>query len=246
MPWGLKRFQEARCLHFLTFSCYGRAPLLATARARDIFEQTFEQTRQWYGFYVSGYVVMPEHVHLLISEPERAKLSVALQMLKQNVARRLRSPEGGVLWQPRYYDFNVWSEAQPVEKLRYIHRNPVKRGLVQSPEDWTWSSFRHYLSGVEGVVEIESQWTARKREQMGVVMGIGSQKPRSVAESATRAGTLGNEMPKKAGRAPNTLSRHHLPAGSGCVFIVFSFFVSGFYSCGKLLNSNSATTFPLF
>ena len=50
MPWGLKRFQEARCLHFLTFSCYGRAPLLGTARARDIFEHTFEQTRQWYGF----------------------------------------------------------------------------------------------------------------------------------------------------------------------------------------------------
>jgi putative transposase len=118
MPWGLKRFQEARCLHFLTFSCYGRAPLLGTARARDIFEQTFEQTRQCYGFYVAGYVVMPEHVHLLMSEPERAKLSVALQMLKQNVARRLRSPEGGLLWQPRYYDFNVWSEAKRVEKLR--------------------------------------------------------------------------------------------------------------------------------
>jgi len=130
MPWGLKRFQEARCLHFVTFSCFGRAPLLGTARARDIFEQTFEQTRQWYGFYVSGYVVMPEHVHLLLSEPERAKLSVALQMLKQNVAQRLRSPEGGLLWQPRYYDFNVWSDAKRIEKLRYLHRNPVKRGLV--------------------------------------------------------------------------------------------------------------------
>ena len=131
---------------------------------------------------------MPEHVHLLMSEPERAKLSVALQMLKQNVARRLRSPEGGLLWQPRYYDFNVWSEAKRVEKLRYIHRNPVKRGLVQSPEDWAWSSYRHYLSGEEGVVEIESQWTARKREEMGIVVGIGSQSPRPVAETATRAG----------------------------------------------------------
>jgi putative transposase len=98
MPWGLKRFQEARCLHFVTFSCLGRAPLLGTARASDIFEQAFEQTRQWYGFYVAGYVVMPEHVHLLMSEPERAKLSVALQMLKQNVARILCSPEGGLLW----------------------------------------------------------------------------------------------------------------------------------------------------
>jgi putative transposase len=63
-------------------------------------------------------------------------------MLKQNVARCLRSPEGGLLWQPRYYDFNVWSEAKRIEKLRYLHRNPVKRGLVRSPEDWAWSSFR--------------------------------------------------------------------------------------------------------
>ena len=126
MPWSLKRFQEARCLPFLTFSCYQRAPLLGTPGARDIFEQTFEQTRQWHRFYVAGYVVMPEHVHLLISEPERAKLSVALQMLKQNVARRLREPEGGLFWLPRYYDFNVRSEAKRIEKLRYMHRNPVK------------------------------------------------------------------------------------------------------------------------
>jgi putative transposase len=177
MPWGLKRFQDARNLHFVTFSCYGRAPLLSSAHARAVFERTLEQTRQWYGFYISGYVVMPEHVHLLMSEPERKNLSVALQMLKQNMAQRLRSPEGGLLWLPRYYDFNVWSEAKRVEKLRYIHRNPVTRGLVQAPEDWAWSSFRHYLSGIEGVVEIESQWTARKREQMGVVVGIGSRNP---------------------------------------------------------------------
>jgi putative transposase len=134
----------------VTFSCYGRAPLLGTARARDTFEQILEQTRQWYGFYVSGYVVMPEHVHLLMSEPERAQLSVALQMLKQNVARCLRSPEGGLLWQPRYYDFNVWSEAKRIEKLRYLHRNPVKRGLVRSPEDWAWSSFRTICQGRSG------------------------------------------------------------------------------------------------
>jgi putative transposase len=71
MPWGLKRYQEARCLHFLTFSCYRRAPLLTAPRARDIFEQTLERARLWYGFCVAGYVVMPEHVHPLITEPER-------------------------------------------------------------------------------------------------------------------------------------------------------------------------------
>jgi putative transposase len=192
MPWGLKRFQEARCLHFVTFSCYQRAPLLSTPRARDVFEQTLERARRWYGFYVAGYVVMPEHVHLLITEPGRAKLAVALQMLKQNVARKVREPEGGSFWQARYYDFNVWSEAKRIEKLRYIHRNPVRRGLVTSPEQWPWSSFRHYLSGADGIVEIESQWAARKREQLAVAQPLvpQSQPPRPVSakNAETRTG----------------------------------------------------------
>ncbi len=71
-------------------------------------------------------------------------------------------------WQVCYYDFNVRTEKKRIEKkLKYMHRNPVKRGLVTRPEDWEWSSFRHYLTGEEGVVEIESWWTGRSRERMG-------------------------------------------------------------------------------
>jgi putative transposase len=110
---------------------------------------------------------MPEHVHLLISEPERGELSVVMQMLKQLTSRKLRPADVPRFWQVRYYDFPVWSERKRIEKLRYIHRNPVERGLVARPEDWKWSSFVHYATGAEGAVEIESQWTARKREQMG-------------------------------------------------------------------------------
>jgi len=117
---------------------------------------------------VYGYVVMPEHVHLLVNEPEHGTLAQAMQSMKQGVARRLALRAVDPFWQARYYDFNVWSEHEFVEKLRYIHRNPVNRGLVERPEDWSWSSFRHYLSGETGPVEIESQWTARKREQAGI------------------------------------------------------------------------------
>jgi putative transposase len=135
---------------------------------------------------------MPEHVHLLVTEPERATLSLALQMLKQNVARQLRGPEGGSFWQARYYDFNVWSEAKRIEKLRYIHRNPVRRGLVSCPEQWPWSSFRHYVSGAEGVVEIESQWTARKRELLGITPQLAHRdqipRPVSAKNAETRTG----------------------------------------------------------
>jgi hypothetical protein len=88
--------------------------------------------------------------------------------VKQSVGRTLALRAQDPFWQARYYDFNVWSEKKFVEKLRYIHRNPVTRGLVKQPEDWRWSSIRHYLTGAEGVVEIESQWTARRREKLGI------------------------------------------------------------------------------
>lgn len=126
---------------------------------------------------------MPEHVHLWMSEPKRTKLCVAIQMLKQNVAHKLRPVEGIPSWEPRYYDFSVWSEAKLIEKPRYIHRNAVHRGLVERPEDWQGSSFNHYARGMEGPVEIESQWTTRKREPAGIVpmFGSGNQKPHPVA-----------------------------------------------------------------
>jgi putative transposase len=125
-----------------------------------------ERVRRWYGFYVSGYVVMPEHVHLVVSEPERKELSVAIQMLKQIVSRKLRRTGQRQFWQTRYYDFPLWNTKKLVEKLAYMHFNPVKRGLVQQPGDWKWSSFLHIATGSEGTVEIESQWTAREREQL--------------------------------------------------------------------------------
>jgi putative transposase len=184
MPWGLKRFHESRQLHFLTFSCYKRRPNFRTIESRTIFESALERVRQHYKLCVYGYVVMPEHVHLLISEPERSTLAQAMKSLKQGVARRLALRAEDSFWQARYYDFNVWSERKFVEKLRYIHRNPVERGLIARPEDWAWSSFRHYLNGEAGPVEIESQWTARKRERVGIfpvvkVRASASENPRS-------------------------------------------------------------------
>jgi putative transposase len=106
-----------------------------------------------YELVVTGYVLMPEHVHLLISEPNQASLSIAIQVLKQQSSRQLKSPDEPQFWQRRYY-----------EKLNYMHYNPVARGLVAEPEDWPWSSFRHYATGEIGTVEIESEWTARRRE----------------------------------------------------------------------------------
>jgi putative transposase len=160
MPRGLVRYRRTGNFHFLTFSCFHRLPYLGSAEARDLFLDALERTRLRYRIVVAGYVVMPEHVHLLIGEPEKGDVSAAVHALKLSVSmRRTQRP----FWQARYYDFLVHNDRKRIEKLRYMHRNPVVRDLVEKPEDWPWSSFCHYATGVEGAIEIESQWTAFRR-----------------------------------------------------------------------------------
>jgi putative transposase len=169
MPWGLKRFYGSGDLHFITSSCYRRQAFLASERRRDLFLVVLEEVRQRYGFVVVGYVVMPEHFHLLLSEPEKGNPSVVMQALKLGFARRVlptrRGDDGrqshlrpkakpAHVWQRRFYDYNVRGQHKRVEKLRYIHRNPVRRGLVKSPEQWRWSSFRDYAYGERGPVRV--------------------------------------------------------------------------------------------
>jgi putative transposase len=150
---GLERLQAEGDLHFVTFSCYHRCAYLESSAMRDLFEDGLQKAHLRYRFDVVGYVVMPEHVHLLVSEPGRELLAVALQALKLSVTRRARTRP---FWLPRYYDFNVRTDAKRIEKLNYIHWNPMKRGLVDRPEDWRWSSYRYYQTGERGRVTITS------------------------------------------------------------------------------------------
>ena len=162
MPSGLKRLQQAEALHFVTFSCFHRLPLLAPAAAREFVETVLEQIRARHQARVYAYVLMPEHVHLLMNEPPRIVLAQLLKAVKQITSRKLRGSREQ-FWQNRYYDSNVYGEKACCEVIRYIHLNPVVRGLVEKPEDWPWSSFRHYATGARGTVEIESRWTAFRR-----------------------------------------------------------------------------------
>jgi len=119
---------------------------------------------------------MPEHVHLLISESERGNPSTVLQVLKQRFTRKVLRVRGshpsntakggaaeelaaqeGHFWQKRFYDFPVWSKEKRIEKLNYIHQNPVKRGLVQEPDQWKWSSYRYYAYGESGPVLVSEK-----------------------------------------------------------------------------------------
>jgi putative transposase len=174
MPSGLHRTYGTHHLHFITCSCYRRLPFLRTAHCRDRLLSILEQTRRRYRFVVVGYVIMPEHIHLLLTEPEVGTPSTVMQLLKQRTARALlpkrkRSDprqrnlfedelRPRAFWQARYYNFNVWTSRKGVEKLRYMHRNPVKRGLSIAPEQWRWSSYRFYLLDEAGSVRVNEGW----------------------------------------------------------------------------------------
>jgi putative transposase len=169
----LRRYYGHGHLHFITFSCYRRQPLLGSRRARDRFVKTLGEVRVRQGIRLAGYVVMPNHVHLLVSEPKKGDLSKVIQVLKQRASRavrgkRRRVPKGQLrldfgeseleakhLWQRRFYDFNVWSRRKVREKLDYMHANPVKRKLVRHPRDWPWSSWSYYEKGERGLVTID-------------------------------------------------------------------------------------------
>jgi len=176
MPKNLKRYRGRGDLHFLTFSCYRRLPLLGTVRARNRFVEALGKIRERYNFLLVGYVVMPNHVHLLISESAKATPSLFLKVLKQRVSRDLRRSKRGApaaqlrfaftkgedsfprFWQARFYDFNIWSKKKVREKLEYMHANPVTRKLVEHPKNWPWSSWAFYAKGEGGLVKIDPVW----------------------------------------------------------------------------------------
>ena len=175
MPRNLKRVTGYGDLHFLTFCCYHRRALLGTVHARNLAVGILGKVRSRYRFALVGYVIMPEHVHLLLSECGLVPPSKIAQIFKQRVSRSLRGrsrkPAGQIalafsdsgcglrrFWQRRYYDFNVHSRGKLHEKLHYMHNNPVRANLVRHPGDWPWSSWCYYYRG-EGLLNMD-RWGA--------------------------------------------------------------------------------------
>jgi putative transposase len=172
MPKNLRRVTGRGDLHFITFCCYQRRALLGTVRARNLAAQILGEVRSKYGFMLVGYVIMPEHVHLLIGESRTVSPVKIVQVFKQRLSRRMRGKkrreakqlrlrfpeeEAGLrrFWQRRYYDFNVYTRGKMKEKLQYMHANPITEKLVEHPRDWPWSSWSYYASG-EGLLKMDA------------------------------------------------------------------------------------------
>ncbi|MEM1186486.1 MAG: transposase [Planctomycetota bacterium] len=147
----LRRYEIPGHARFLTFSTYRREPTL-DEHGRTVFADQLAWTRTRLGFRLFAWVVMPEHVHLLVMPdlPEGADVARILSAIKRPVATSVRrlGRERGLATGDRFwqagggYDRNIFSEDELVEKIGYIHDNPVRRGLVEVSTDWPWSSAR--------------------------------------------------------------------------------------------------------
>jgi putative transposase len=159
---------EERHAQFVTFACYRRRRMLDTDQLRDALIGLLVTKLADYRGICSGFVVMPDHVHLIVWFSEVDRLSTFMKSWKQTSSMKLKRMLRGVaphyaetipfqepFWQPKYYPFNLYSDKKAREKLDYMHHNPVGSGLVDSAIEWRWSSARHYVLGEPCAVPLE-------------------------------------------------------------------------------------------
>jgi len=183
MPSRLRRIDEYGHTHFVTVSCYRRLQFFRHDAVKRVLVAGMHQTREKLGIRWLGYVIMPEHVHLLVfptllHSDDFVPISTVLHDLKQYAGRHGKAAlrciwaDRGSLgtrpmdawargtgpkpfWKPRAYDFNVVHERALHQKLDYIHKNPVTRGLADHPEQWHWSSYRYYELADESIIAMD-------------------------------------------------------------------------------------------
>jgi putative transposase len=158
----LKHFDDLGTVRFVTFGCHQRRPFLLSDDVKQVFIDHLGAARAKYEFGLFGYVIMPEHVHLVMLPAENTKLGLLIREIKSRFAREYFSnPPGGmrngphIFWLRRCYDHNCRTPETIKEKIRYCHMNPVKRGLVKTPGDYFWSSYNWYVGRRDVPLEID-------------------------------------------------------------------------------------------
>jgi len=157
MPKGQKQVYGKGELHFATCNFFRRQPKMALEKHRDLFVQLLEEVRVKFRFNVVGYVAMPTHFHLLMSEPGIDTADNSIQTIRQRFGRRYNASArtDEQVWETRYADLHVFGADGILARLNFMHQAPVKAGLVEQATDWEWSSARRYAGLPEGVVTME-------------------------------------------------------------------------------------------
>ena len=150
------RFTEGEYCYFVTTSVQARRPLFRDARLCQILLENLRFYRDRMKFSLHGYVIMPDHMHLLITPRQPATISDIVRNLKSYAGKEVRQALGGSgpIWQRRFYDRVIRSEKQFRATLDYIHVNPVRAGIVRSAEEYEFSSYRFWEEG-DGLLSLD-------------------------------------------------------------------------------------------
>ncbi len=170
----LKHYDHDGCARFVTFGVHRRIPVLTNSVFRRLVIQCIDNIRNEYELRLVSYVIMQEHVHLVLIPPDEVKLGYVIGEIKRISARQIHrhlNNTGSVLtsrfmvnrngrekfafWQRRCFDHNCRSEEAMWSRVEYCHKNPVLRGLVARPEDWIWSSYRWYTGDRKVVLRMD-------------------------------------------------------------------------------------------
>ena len=163
----LRHFDNLGTTRFVTFSCFRHHPFVKEHFAREILIQGLEHLRVRRHVRIIRWVVMPDHVHLVLLPSVDVRLGPAIGQLKswtsQQILRssELRQPvlcrdDGSpAVWERRCYDHNCHNEEVVRTKVEYCHNNPVRRGLVKHASDWPWSSYNWYRGEGKMLLEID-------------------------------------------------------------------------------------------
>ena len=158
----LRHYDNLGTVRFVTFSTYHRKSILTKDTTRRIVIDHIDGIRRTYSLKLLGYVLMPDHVHVVIYPPDGLELGRIIGEMKSRSARAIflghpsSNPETKkAFWQKRCYDHNCRTPETAREKINYCHINPVRRGLVAEPGDWRWSSYNWYMGNRDVPIEMD-------------------------------------------------------------------------------------------
>jgi len=152
----LKRFYLENC-YFVTSNCYRRRRYFKRNENKEIIVQFLKYYRQKYGFKLKGFAILEDHFHVLIVPRGEYDISWIMKSLKIAVSKKVKTKDkiNGPIWQHRFYDHVVRNEQDFREILDYIHNNPAKHNLCESPGEYKYSSFGNYYLNDHSLIEID-------------------------------------------------------------------------------------------
>ncbi len=144
-----RRFTEGEYCYFVTAGTQDRRCLFRDTRLCQILVENLQFYRDRMKFGLHGYVIMPDHVHILVTPRQPATISDIIRNFKSYSSKEVQKALGmrGPIWQRRFYDRVIRGEGQFHAALDYIHQNPVRGGLVRSARDYGFSSYRFWEEG---------------------------------------------------------------------------------------------------